>query len=99
MNTWLCVLAFVLATLSAVALYLASPHCLWTVARERPRLARMAGVVLALLALIIWINRLGAAVGLPAMLASWMLALIAQPYLALLLSAPDNHAVAMGKRP
>jgi hypothetical protein len=44
---------------------------------------------LARLSAAIWISVLGAAPGLCAMLASWMLALVAQPWLALFMGNPD----------
>lgn len=88
MNAWLCILALALAAVSASALYAASPHCMWAAWRRRQRVARMLGIALAIASLLIWICALGAAVGLCAMLASWMLGLIVQPYLALLAGTP-----------
>ncbi|WP_449427917.1 hypothetical protein [Rhodanobacter umsongensis] len=75
------------AALSAAALYAAAPHSGWTRLRGHPRLARVAGWVLALLSLLAWLGVSGGAAGLCAMLVSWMLALVAQPYLALLFGA------------
>jgi hypothetical protein len=89
MSAWLCVLAFAMAACSAIALYAASPHCMWAALRGRPRRARIAGVVLALLSLLAWIQLLGASAGLCAMLVGWLLALATQPYLALLVGTPD----------
>lgn len=86
--------AVAMAALSAVALYAASPHCMWNALRGRPRVARNLGIVLAMLSLLIWIDVLGAAVGLCAMLASWMLALAVQPYLAWCAGTPDAHVTA-----
>lgn len=88
MNTWSCVLAFAMAASSAVALYAASPHCMWRALRGRPRIACVAGIVLALLSLLIWAGVLGIDVGVCSMLASWMLALAVQPYLAWFIGTP-----------
>ncbi|MGH8158304.1 MAG: hypothetical protein ACREPQ_09300 [Rhodanobacter sp.] len=63
---------------------------MWRALRGWPRLACMAGIVLALLSLTVWIDVLGIAVGLSAMLASWMLALAVQPYLALFIGTPTT---------
>jgi hypothetical protein len=82
-------LAFALAACSAIACYAGSPHCMWPALRGYPRAARIAGIALALLSAAIWISVLGAAAGLCAMLASWMLALVAQPWLALFMGNPD----------
>jgi hypothetical protein len=82
-------LAFALAACSAIACYAGSPHCMWPALRGYPRTARIAGVALALLSAAIWISVLGAAAGFCAMLASWMLALVAQPWLALFMGNPD----------
>ncbi|MHB1056789.1 MAG: hypothetical protein ACYC0F_02765 [Rhodanobacter sp.] len=89
MTAWLSVVAFAMAALSAVALYAASPHCMWNALRGRPRAARIAGIVLALLSLLAWTRAFGTAAGLCAMLASWMPALAVQPYLALLVGTPE----------
>ena len=88
MNAWLCVLGFAMAASSAVALYAASPHCMWRALRGRPRIACAAGIVLALLSLLIWAGVLGIDVGVCSMLVSWMLALAAQPYVALFTGTP-----------
>jgi hypothetical protein len=82
-------LAFVFAACSAIAWYAASPHCMWPALRGRPRAARGAGSVLALLSLVSWTSVLGGVVGLCAMLISVMLALIVQPWLAMFAGSPD----------
>jgi hypothetical protein len=82
-------LALVFAACSATAWYTASPHCMWSALRGHPRTARIAGFVLAVLSLSLWINAFGFAAGLSAMLVSLMLALVAQPYLALRVGTPD----------
>lgn len=90
-------LAFVFAVCSAAAWYAASPHCMWAALRGHVRAARFAGSVLALLSLLSWTSMLGGAAGLCAMLVSWMLALIVQPWLALFIGTPDADVSAAGK--
>lgn len=82
MDAWLQALGLAAAVLSATAFHVGSPHCPWQRLRGRPRLARVLGCALALLSLAAWLQALGAA-GACAMLASWMLALVVQPWLAL----------------
>ncbi|WP_426689452.1 hypothetical protein [Rhodanobacter ginsengiterrae] len=86
-------LAFVFAACSATAWYAASPHCRWPALRGQPRLARGAGAALALLSLLGWTSAFGIASGLCAMLASVMLGLIVQPWLALFIGSPDADVV------
>ena len=74
-------LATVAALASALALYLASPNCGWRANVRRGGL-RIVGAALALVSLGAWIVLLGVGAGLCAMLATWMLALVALPYLA-----------------
>ena len=81
-------LAFAFAACSAIAWYAASPHCMWSALRGHTRAARVAGFVLAMFSLSLWINTFGLAAGLSAMLASLMPVLIAQPYLALRIGTP-----------
>lgn len=80
MDVALTLLAITGAALSALALYLASPHAHW---RARPPRAalRAAGWVLAVASLAAWTAAIGFAPGLCAMLGSWMLALVLLPYL------------------
>ena len=82
-------LAFAVAACSAIACYAGSPHCMWPALRGHPRMARSVGMVLALLSAALWICVLGTAAGLCSMLASWMLALVVQPWLALFTGNPD----------
>ena len=82
-------LAIAFAVCSAIAWYVASPHCLWATWRGHPRAARIAGGAFALLSLVSWISVLGGAAGLCAMLVSLMLALIVQPWLAWFAGSPD----------
>lgn len=81
MESALGLLATVAALASALALYLASPNRAWRPGSARGGL-RVAGTVLALLSLAGWIALLGVGAGLCTMLATWMLALVALPYLA-----------------
>jgi hypothetical protein len=92
----LSLLALVLASASALALYAGSPHCMWPGLRGHPRAARAAGWALALAALLAWSFVLGAVAGLCAMLASWMLALVLQPALGRLFGNPDADLTARG---
>jgi hypothetical protein len=93
MTAWLSLLACVATVLSAALLYAASPHCVWHAWRRR-RGVLSGGFVLAMLALAGWIAALGPAAGLCAMLVGWMLALVAQPYLALLADRRAAEATA-----
>lgn len=86
-------LACVATMLSAALLYGASPHCVWHAWRRR-RGVLSGGFALAVLALIAWIAALGPGAGLCAMLVGWMLALVVQPYLALLADRRAAEATA-----
>lgn len=88
MTTSLTLLACVATLLSAALLYAASSHCVWHAWRRR-RGVLGGGFALAVLALVGWIAALGPGAGLCAMLVGWMLALVMQPYFALL---ADRHA-------
>ena len=90
-------LAIAFAVCSAIAWYVASPHCLWAAWRGHPRAARIAGGVFALLSLASWISVLGGAAGLSAMLVSLMLALIVQPWLAWVAGNSDADVTAAEK--
>jgi hypothetical protein len=91
MDAWWNSLGLVMAMVSATALYVASPHCRWPFPRRWSRGARGAGLVLAGLSLAAWIFALGPAVGVCAMLATWMLAMVVLPYLALLTGSVDTR--------
>lgn len=80
--------------LSAMLLYAASPHCVWHAWRRR-RGVLAGGFALTVLALAGWIAALGVGAGLCAMLVGWMLALAAQPYLALLADRRAAEATAL----
>jgi hypothetical protein len=74
-------IATLAALASALAMYLASPNRGWQPGAGRAGL-RAVGGALALVSLGGWIAELGVGAGLCAMLATWMLALVALPYLA-----------------
>lgn len=83
MNPWWNGLGLATAMASAALLYVASPNCRWPFPRRWSRGAHGGGVLLAVLSLAAWIIALGPAVGTCAMLATWMLSMVALPYLAL----------------
>lgn len=87
MTAWLEGLGLAAAVLSAAALYAGSAQCRWPRLGGRRRGMRLAGLALGLLAAAAGNRALGAA-GLCAVLACWMLALVAQPWLALLFCKP-----------
>lgn len=72
--------AIATAWLSAFALYRASPHSGGEA--HRWRAGNLLGLVLAAASLSTWIVELGVGAGICVMLATWMLALAALPYLA-----------------
>lgn len=82
-------LAVAAPLLSAAALYGGSRHCPWGWLRLG-RIGSWSGLALAALALALWTALLGGGVGLCVMLALWMLALMALPWLAALTSANDG---------
>ena len=77
------ILGLLTAVISAAAFSAASPHCRWRLPDRWSRLGRIAGVSLAAASLAVWIHAFGAAVGVSAMLAVWMLAMVALPWLSL----------------
>ncbi len=79
-----------IAAVSAVAFYVASPHCRWTRWRRWRPAARLTGALLAVLSLGIWCLVLGPVVGVCAMLTSWMLAMVVMPWLAVWMHVPDT---------
>ena len=93
MTAWLTLLACAATVLSAALLYAASPHCVWHAWRRR-RGVLAGGFALATLALAAWTGALGPGAGTCAMLVGWMLALAAQPYLALLADRRAAEATA-----
>jgi hypothetical protein len=87
-------LGFLLAACAAIAWYAASPHCMWSALRGHSRMACMAGGLLTLLSLVSWTSAVGVAAGLCATLASAMLALMVQPWLAVFIGTPDADVTA-----
>lgn len=84
MDTWWSILGLATAVASAFALYAGSSHCRWPVPGGHSRVTVVIGMLLAAASWLTWTLARGPAVGLCAMLATWMLALIASPWLALL---------------
>lgn len=84
-------LGLLTAVASAAALYAASPHARWRLPRGA---SRGAGALLAAASLAAWIHVLGVAVGICAMLAVWMLALAAWPWLGLLAGSRKSAGAA-----
>ncbi|MFE0500897.1 hypothetical protein ACFW0P_08990 [Lysobacter soli] len=74
--------AIAMSLVSAASLYAASPHCRWPSWRRHAARGKLVGFMLAVASLWIFIAQLGAGAGLCAMLGTWMLALMAFPYLA-----------------
>jgi hypothetical protein len=83
LTVWWCSLGLLTAVASAAALYAASPHCRWRAPRGWSRAAAIAGALLGVASLASWIRTFGAAAGVSIMLAAWMLAMIAWPWLTL----------------
>ena len=82
--------AFAASLLSAIAFYAGSQHCRWVALRRWRGTGSWVGLALAGLSLWLWTLSLGGGAGLCAMLGTWMLAMMALPYLAVLNdSAPD----------
>lgn len=79
--------AFVASLASALALYAGSPHCRWPVLQNWRGTGAWVGLALAGLSLWLWVLTLGGGAGLCAMLGTWMLAMMALPYVAALTGA------------
>ena len=79
--------AIATAWLSAFALYRASPHSRGEARRWRA--GNPLGLLLAVVSLGLWIYELGTGAGISVMLATWMLGLVASPYLAYWLRPAD----------
>jgi len=88
--------AFATSLLSAAALYAASPHSRWSRLRDWRRTGNWVGLALAGLSLWLWTLTLGGGAGLCAMLGTWMLAMVALPYLTLM-TAGSSEARQAGK--
>jgi len=74
--------AIAMSLISAASLYAASRHCCWPSWKRHAARGNLVGGVLAVAALWLWIAQLGVGAGLCAMLGTWMLGLMALPYLA-----------------
>jgi len=83
----LAVAAFVASLASALALYTGSSHCRWPALQGWRGTGSWVGLALAGLSLWLWVLTLGGGAGLCAMLGTWMLAMMALPYLAALTGA------------
>lgn len=71
------------SVLSALALYGGSSHCRWRALRQWRGMGWL-GLALAGFSLLQWVDALGGGAGLCAMLGTWMLAMMAMPYLGVL---------------
>lgn len=89
MPTLATTVALLAAVLSAAALYAGSRHCRWAAWRRLGRAGNWLGLALAIVSLALWARVLGPGAGLCAMLGTWMLAMMAWPYLAGLRVAAD----------
>ena len=86
------VLATLLALASALALYGASPNGRVRALHGLRRFGAWPGLVLGAASLAAWIAVLGVGAGLCVMLACWMPALVAMPYLAWAFVPATRHA-------
>lgn len=82
MHTLLAAAAFATSLASALALYAGSAHCRWQALTQWRGTGSWIGLALAGLSLWLWVLTLGGGAGLCAMLGTWMLAMMALPYLA-----------------
>lgn len=82
--------AIAMSLISAASLYAASPHCRWASWQRHAARGNLIGGLLAVATLWVWIAKLGVGAGLCAMLGTWMLGLMALPYLAWR-TAPDSN--------
>lgn len=80
------------ALASALALYAGSNHCRPAWLRPLRRFGTALGAALAMAALAGWIGLLGVGAGLCVMLATWMVGLMAAPWLGLLGRAATAQA-------
>lgn len=84
MNLLIALAAFATSLLSAAALYAGSAHCRWPALHGWRGSGSWAGLALAGLSLWLWVLTLGGGAGLCVMLGTWMLAMMALPYLAVM---------------
>lgn len=92
MSLFAVIAATATAMLSAAAFYAASAHCRWPAWKRRGTKGRIVGSVLAVVSLALWIAQLGVGAGLCAMMGSWMLVVIALPYIAWRTAPADGSA-------
>lgn len=88
----LTLIAVFATTLSAAALYAGSRHCLWPSLRRLGKAGTWSGVVIAVIALTVWMAALGVGIGACAMLGTWMLALALLPWIASLTAARSGDS-------
>ena len=81
MDTIIAAAAFTTSLLSAIAFYAGSPHCRWPALHRWRGTGNWVGLALAGLSLWLWVLSLGGGAGLCVMLGTWMLAMMALPYL------------------
>lgn len=82
MSLLLPVFASITSVVSALALYAGSAHCRWAALQRWRGIGTWVGWVLAMVSLGLWVSDLGVGAGLCVMLGTWMLALMAFPFLA-----------------
>ncbi|GAA5067170.1 hypothetical protein [Lysobacter panacisoli] len=92
MSLLVAIAAATTAMLSAAAFYAASEHCRWPAWKRRGARGRVVGSALAVASLALWIAQLGVGAGLCAMMGSWMLVVIALPYIAWRTAPADGSA-------
>ena len=88
MHMLIALAAVATSLLSAVALYAGSAHCRWPGLQGFRHAGSWAGLALAGLSLWLWVLTLGGGAGLCAMLGTWMLAMVALPFLAWMTGKP-----------
>lgn len=89
MHTLLAAAAFSTSLASALALYAGSSHCRWQALARWRGIGSWIGLALAGLSLWLWVLMLGGGAGLCAMLGTWMLGMMALPYLAAFTGVAD----------
>lgn len=82
MDSMIALAGFATSLLSALALYAGSAHCRWPSLHRWRGNGGWVGLALAGLSLWLWVLALGGGAGLCVMLGTWMLAMMALPYLA-----------------
>jgi hypothetical protein len=92
METALALSALISTLLSALALYAGSRNCRWSPKPKHPHRSTRIGLALAVVGLVLWMRLLGGGAGLCAMLGTWMLGMMALPYLALRSPAREKES-------